>query len=101
MKFQKIFKKIFKNYFFSLYCNKNLIILIIKKNKKSVQTILKGPVKVLANKGYKAAIIIGIAEASGLSREGSCTIILKTKRIMSQKPYLVVLLKWCNHILHD
>ena len=59
--------------------------------------MLKGAVKLLANKGYEGATIIEIAEASDISR-GSCTIILKTKRILPQKPYLVVLLKWCNHL---
>jgi len=62
-----------------------------------VQAMLKGAVKLLANKGYEGATIIEIAEASDISR-GSCTIILKTKRILPQKPYLVVLLKWCNHL---
>jgi AcrR family transcriptional regulator len=33
-----------------------------------VQTILKGAVKVLANKGYEGATIIEIAEAAGVSR---------------------------------
>jgi AcrR family transcriptional regulator len=51
-----------------LYCNKNLIILTIKKNKKNAQALLKGAVKVLTNKGYDGETIIEITEALDISR---------------------------------
>ena len=64
-----------------------------------MQAILKGAVKVLANKGYEGETIKKTGASELIGR--SCIIILKTMRILSQKPYLVVLLNWCNHILQD